>query len=81
VLTREGTGWKGAEGFSDPCAGVAFDVAGKARDTNELTRTSSHLVAWYLCQFLGCHLVRKSYVPRNRVFGGVAYKTVWWLRY
>ncbi|MFO7975738.1 MAG: hypothetical protein R6V12_14015 [Candidatus Hydrogenedentota bacterium] len=81
VATTEGTDSKGAKGVLGPNAGVAFDVDGDAEHAKELTQTTSPLVAWYLCHFLGCRVVRRTYRPKQSLFGRVSYKTHWWLRY
>jgi hypothetical protein len=81
VATTEGTDAKRAKGSFDPNAGVAFDVSADAMHSSNLTHTSSPVVAWYLRHFLGCQVVRRSYVPKNNLFGGISYKTYWWLRY
>ena len=81
MATTEGTHSKGAQGLLDPYAGVAFDVNEDAPNPTELTQTSSRLVSWYLCHFLGCQVVRRTYVPKNSLFGGISYKKHWWLRY
>lgn len=47
---------------------------------HEVMHTSSPLVAWYLCRFRGCHVVRKTRSPKSNLWGGVSYKTTWWLR-
>ena len=46
-----------------------------------LAQTSSHLMAWYMCHFRGCQVVRKSFLPKGKLFGGVTYQTTWWLKY
>lgn len=81
MATLEGSESRRANGFLDPGAGVAFEVGRETTDPQELTQTSSHLVAWYLCHFLGCQVVRKTHVPKNGLFGRVSYTTNWWLHY
>ena len=81
VATIEGNESRKAKGFLDPGAGVAFGVGGDKTHPYELTQTSSNIVAWYLCHFLGCEVVRKTHVPKSGLFGRVSYTTHWWLHY
>lgn len=50
-------------------------------EAEELVQTSSHLMAWHLCHFHGCQVVRRTFMPKGSLFGGVTYKTTWWLHY
>ncbi len=68
--------------FFCPDVTEALEDGQKVREeSHELVQTSSHLMMWLLCYLHGCQVVRRSFVPKARLFGGVTYTTTWWLRY